>query len=222
MTKRVLITGGSRGIGKAIAECYISAGFQVVSPSREELELSSTESINKYLATPENIAIDVLINNAAENTISEIDDLSLDAWQRMMTINLTAPFLLIKFISKFMRQNNWGRIVNISSCYSLVGRIGRSAYGATKSGLNSLTRSAALELAPHNILVNSVLPGFIETDLTHQNNSPKQIQALCKQIPLNRLGTAEEIANLVFFLGTEKNTYITGQHMIVDGGFLAQ
>ena len=121
-----------------------------------------------------------------------------------------------------MVQQGWGRIVNLSSCYSLVSRIGRAAYSSTKSGLNALTRTAALEYAEYNILVNAVGPGFVETDLTHQNNTPEQIQAICQQIPVKRLGRPEEVAELVFYLGTDQNSYITGQLIIIDGGFLAQ
>jgi 3-oxoacyl-[acyl-carrier protein] reductase len=222
MMRRVLITGGSRGIGKAITQCYLNAGHEVILPGRDELDLASETSVNEFIVANQEKEFDVLINNAAENRISPIKDLPTAAWQRMLMINLTAPFLLTKMVTPYMAQQFWGRIVNLSSCYSLVSRIGRAAYSSTKSGLNALTRTAALEYAENNILVNAVCPGFVETDLTHQNNNPEQIQALCQQIPLKRLGKPEEIADMVFYLGSDRNSYITGQIIIIDGGYLAQ
>ena len=222
MMRRVLITGGSRGIGKAITQCYLNAGHEVILPGRDELDLASETSVNEFIVANQEKEFDVLINNAAENRISPIKDLPTAAWQRMLMINLTAPFLLTKMVTPHMVQQGWGRIVNLSSCYSLVSRIGRAAYSSTKSGLNALTRTAALEYAENNVLVNAVCPGFVETDLTHQNNNPEQIQALCQQIPLKRLGKPEEVADMVFYLGSDRNSYITGQIIIIDGGFLAQ
>ncbi|MFN8412662.1 MAG: SDR family oxidoreductase [Anaerolineales bacterium] len=104
---------------------------------------------------------------------------------------------------------NNGDVVNISSAYSAVSRVGRGGYGATKAAINSLTRTAALELAEHNILVNAIAPGFVETDLTRKNNSIEQIDLLKSQIPMKRLGLPGEIANLVYFLASDQNTYIT-------------
>ncbi len=222
MARRVLITGGSRGIGQAIVQRYAIAGYETVAPSRQDLDLAVGDSIHVYFAQPERRSVDVLINNAGENRIRSIADLALDEWQRMLMINLTAPFLLIKYVAPYMVQQGWGRVVNISSIYSQVSRAGRSAYGASKAGLNSLTRTAALEYAEQGILVNAICPGFIETDLTHQNNSSAQIEALKQQVPLKRLGTPAEVAELVFYLGSELNTFQTGQLFTIDGGFLAQ
>ena len=222
MIRRVLITGGSRGIGKAITQCYLNAGHEVILPGRDELDLASETSVNEFIVANHEKEFDVLINNEAENRISQLKDLPTAAWQRMLMINLTSPFLLTKMVTPHMAHQGWGRIVNLSSCYSLVSRIGRAAYSSTKSGLNALTRTAALEYAENNVLVNAVCPGFVETDLTHQNNNPEQIQALCQQIPLKRLGKPEEIADMVFYLGSDQNSYITGQIIIIDGGFLAQ
>ena len=165
---------------------------------------------------------DVVINNAAENLIFTLDKLSLDDWQRMQTINVTTPFLLIQHFAAGMARKGWGRIVNISSIYSLVSRPGRGAYAASKAGINGLTRTAALEFAESGILVNAVCPGFIETDLTRQNNTPAQIEVLRQQVPLKRLGAPEDVASIVFYLGSEQNTFITGQSVVADGGFLAQ
>ena len=223
MTKKcVLVTGGARGVGKAVVDYYKTAGFDICAPMRSELDLSSELSILDFMSQNENNRFDVLVNNAAENFISEIIDLSLVNWTRMQTINLTAPFLLTKLVAPHMIAQKWGRIVNISSAYSVISRIGRSGYGATKAGLSSLTRTAALEFAEHNVLVNAVAPGFVETDLTRKNNSPAQIDALIQQIPLKKLASPQEIAGFVYYLGSDQNTYITGQTIFMDGGFMAQ
>lgn len=220
--RTVLITGASRGIGKAIARKYQERGYKILAPSRQELELASAESVRSYAAVLKSTPVDVLINNAGENPIAEISSLDPAVWERSLAVNLTAPFLLIQQASVAMIQQGWGRIVNISSCFSLVTRRGRAAYGAAKSGLNALTRTAALEYARHNILVNALCPGFVETDMTRANNTPEQIEALRQSIPLGRLATAEEIAAFVFFLGSQENTYVTGQTLVIDGGFLCQ
>jgi 3-oxoacyl-[acyl-carrier protein] reductase len=222
MAKCVFITGGARGIGQAIAKRFQEAGYEVIAPSRQELDLSSMDSLREYSTHHRTIEADVLINNAGENKIRAIKDLALEDWQRMVSVNLTAPFLLTQLVTPYMERKQWGRIVNISSVYSLVSRIGRAAYSATKSGLNGLTRAAALEYAEHGILVNALCPGFVDTELTRQNNSADQIEALRNQVPLKRLATTQEVANAVFFLGSELNTYLTGQVITLDGGFMAQ
>jgi 3-oxoacyl-[acyl-carrier protein] reductase len=219
--RRVLITGGGRGIGQAIAAEFAKHGHEVTAPPRSELDLSSRKAIRAFTAQPGNAAFDVLINNAAENPIAGIGELPLEAFDRALSVDLAAPLQLMQAVTPHMLASGWGRIVNISSCYSLVTRQGRAAYGAAKAGLNSLTRTAALEFAPC-VLVNAVCPGFVATELTYRNNSPEQVEALCAQIPLGRLAATEEIGALVYFLGTDANTYITGQSLVIDGGFLCQ
>jgi 3-oxoacyl-[acyl-carrier protein] reductase len=219
--KTAFITGGSRGIGKAIVNRFRAAGLEVIAPSRKELDLSALDSIESHLAR-NGLKADVLINNAGENLIFTLDKLGLADWQRMQMINLTAPLLLIKHFAPIMARKGWGRIVNISSIYSLISRPGRGAYASSKAGLNGLTRTAALEYAESGVLVNAVCPGFVETDLTRQNNTPAQIEVLRQQVPLKRLGAPEDIASLVFYLGSDQNTFITGQTVVADGGFMAQ
>lgn len=217
----VLVTGGGRGIGRAIAEHYRMQGHEVTAPSRSELDLASTESVSAFTRTQQ-IAVDVLINNAGENKVGPLESVDERDWNRILQVNLTAPMLLMRAAARHMRTKNWGRVVNISSCYSLVSRAGRAPYASSKSGLNGLTRTAAIEYARDGILVNALCPGFVETDLTRANNGPEQIAALCALIPLNRLAQPAEIARCVYFLGSEQNSYITGQTVVVDGGFLVQ
>jgi 3-oxoacyl-[acyl-carrier protein] reductase len=216
-----LVTGAARGIGCSIANALRARGDTVLAPERAELDLASLESVQAWLRRPRPI-VDILVNNAGENPIGPLDGVALDTWQRALAVNLTAPMLLLQSLARDMRARRWGRVVNISSCYSLATRAGRAPYGAAKAGLNSLTRSAALEFASEGVLVNAVCPGFVETDLTRRNNTPEQIRALAAQVPLGRLAQPDEVARLVAFLTSSENTYLTGQTLVIDGGFLLQ
>ena len=217
--KRVLITGASRGIGQAIAACFASHHWQVFSPTRAQLDLAQLDSVKAFVQSG-GCDVDVLINNAGENIVMPFEKLSLPDWMHMQSVNLTAPFLLCQAATQTMLSNGWGRIVNVASCYSLVSRAGRAGYTASKSGLAGLTRAIAVEFAERGILANCVSPGFIETEMTQRNNTATQLDALRGQLPVKRLGTPAEIANLVYYLGSEQNTYSTGQNIAADGGFL--
>jgi 3-oxoacyl-[acyl-carrier protein] reductase len=222
MARRVFITGGSRGIGRAVAQRFAEAHFDVVAPGRDELDLASTDSVRAFIQRQGRLEADVLINNAGENKINLLRDMPLEDWNRILTVNLTSAFLLTQAVAPFMVRQRWGRIVNISSIYALLGRPGRAVYSASKSGLNGLTRAAAVEYGPDNVLVNAVCPGFVETALTRKNNSPEQIQAFENQTALRRMAQTGEIAEFIFFLGSDANTYITGQTIPIDGGFSCQ
>lgn len=217
----VLITGGSRGIGKAIADKFKAEGYSVFIPSREELDLSDKQSIQTYV-TNKTADFDVVINNAGINEIGELSNLEEDDIFRMININLVAPMLLLKTLTNGMRKRGFGRVVNISSIWGVVSKEGRSVYSATKNGLHGLTNTLALELAPYNVLVNTVCPGFTLTELTLKNNTNNEINEISSQIPLRRLAEPKEIANVVFFLCSKENSYITGQKIIIDGGFTIQ
>ena len=219
--RTVLVTGGARGIGRAIAEHYRAHGYTVAAPGRAELDLASKESIQRFVDAG-GAAVDVLVNNAGENKIGPLEALDPADWDRILQTNLTAPMLLIRAAARHMAAKGWGRVVNISSCYSMVSRAGRGPYTASKSGLNGLTRTAALEYAARGVLINALCPGFVETDMTRANNSREQIAALCALVPLGRLAKPDEIARGVYFLGSEENTYMTGQAIVLDGGFLIQ
>lgn len=217
--KRVLITGGSRGIGRAIAEKFRENGYDVVTPTREELNLLDDASIERYIQKNQESVIDVIINNAGINDINRIENITDDEINNMIRVNLIAP---IKFCRGFvggMKERNYGRIVNIGSIWAVVSKTGRCVYSATKNGIHGVTNTLSVELAPNNILVNTVCPGFTLTELTKKNNTDQEIAAISEDIPLGRMAQPEEIAEVVYFLASEKNTYLTGQKITVDGGF---
>lgn len=215
---RALVTGASRGIGAATAQALREQGVDVLTPTRQELNLDDPASIQTYVQA-QGGQIDILVNNAGINVLDALEDIAPDNWQRMVQVNLTAPLLLIQGLTGGMKARNWGRIVNLSSIFGVVTKERRGAYSAVKSGLNGLTRTAAVELAPHGVLVNSICPGYVETELTRANNSPEELQKIAATIPLNRLAAPEEIAHMIALLCSDANTYLTGQTLIVDGGF---
>lgn len=219
--KTALITGAARGIGAAIAARLQDEGIQILSPSSKVLDLSSIVSINTYLSTLTN-PIDILVNNAGINRLGSIDETSSDDFEEVIQINLLGHFRLTQGLVKGMKARRYGRIVNISSIWSLVSRERRVAYSATKAGINGLTRAQAIELAPYNILVNALAPGYVNTDLTRKNNTSVELEAIAKQIPLGRLAEPSEIAECVAFLCSPKNSYITGQVIAIDGGYLCK
>jgi 3-oxoacyl-[acyl-carrier protein] reductase len=217
--RKVLITGGSRGIGKAIANKFEKSGYFVVTPSRSEMDLSDANSVLKFIEKNKDEYFDVIVNNAGINDINLIEDITDDEIQRTMQINLISPIMLIRGFAGKMKESSYGRIINIGSIWAVVSKGGRCIYSATKNGIHGVTNTLAVELAPYNILVNTVCPGFTLTELTKKNNSQEAIQEITKEIPIGRMAEPEEIAEVVFFLGDERNTYLTGQKIAVDGGF---
>lgn len=220
--RSVLITGAARGIGAAIAARYRDDGWRVVAPSRAELDLADAAAVERFCARDDVGAIDVLVNNAGENVLGRIDALPDADLRRMVQTNLLSVWALVRRFAGPMAERRWGRIVNVASVYGIKSRAARGAYTATKAGLIGLTKTAAIEYGAGNVLVNAVAPGFIDTDLTRRNNTPEQLAALCAQVPLGRLGSTAEIAVLAAWLGGEANTYVTGQTLAIDGGFLIQ
>ena len=169
--RKVLITGASRGIGKAIAEKFKEEGYILVCPTRQEMDLSDPRSVEVYIANHKDEYFDVIVNNAGVNEINEITQIKDDELTQMMQINLISPIRLLRgFVGK-MKEKRYGRIVNIGSIWATVSKGGRCVYSATKNGVHGVTNTLAVELAPYNILVNTVCPGFTLTELTYKNNT---------------------------------------------------
>lgn len=216
--RTALVTGASRGIGAAIARKLADSGCKILTPSRLELDLASELSVESYLARLDQ-PIDILVNDAGINRIAMLKKIQSEDVRDTLQINLLAPFRLIQFLAQQMKARNYGRVVNISSLWGIVSKEGRISYSMSKTALNGMTRSLAIELAPFNILVNAVAPGYVMTDLTRQNNTPAEIEKISQSIPIQRLAEPQEIANIVAFLCSEQNTYLTGQTIVVDGGY---
>ncbi len=240
LSKRTaLITGATRGIGKSIAADFLKAGAQVILTGTKQTTIEKLSSENKDpciqwvqadFTTQTGIdeftgklktvnPIDICVNNVGINIIKPFEKYSQDEYQRLISINLTAPFMLIQYLIPGMKERGFGRIVNIASIWSHITKAGRSLYTTSKTGLVGFTRSMAVECASSNILVNAVSPGFTLTELTKKSLSAGEMEALTDEIPLKRFANPDEIAKTVLFLCSGLNTYITGQNIIIDGGF---
>jgi 3-oxoacyl-[acyl-carrier protein] reductase len=232
--KTALVTGASRGIGKAIALELKNQGFSVIGTATSDtgakllteqgieghvLDLNSLESINNFWETLEtnNKIISVLINNAGITRDNIVLRMSDEEWSDIMNVHLYGTFQLCKRSLKMMLKNKWGRIINISSASASIGNRGQSNYAAAKAGVEAFTKSLAKEVGKRDITINSVAPGFISTDMTTQNDGVNT-EYLVKEIPLGRFGEPEEVAELVNFLCSESASYITGQTIHINGG----
>lgn len=220
--RKALVTGASRGIGKAVAAKLQADGYDVSTPSHAELDLASVESIDCFCKAQRDVTFDILINNAGLNDVHNVEDITEDELLRMTNVNLLAPLRLIRGLVPNMKKQKYGRIVNIGSIWGLAGKPGRTVYAATKHGIHGITQTLAVELAPYNILINTVCPGFTLTDLTRKNNTPEQIEEISSYIPMGRMAQPEEQAAVICFLTEESNTYITGQQIAVDGGYTSK
>lgn len=239
----VLVTGAMRGMGKQFADDLAKLGANLILTGTDEdmiqalnreaihnkqtsrkyyaVDFTNAESSNAFIEGLEAYQkIDVCINSAGINRLNSIEDTLIDDWKDMMAVNLEAPFMITRAVSKLMKKNLYGRIINISSIFGVISKEKRSIYTTTKFGLRGLTVTSAIELAPYNILVNSVSPGFVLTELTKKNLSESEIKNLVSQVPLGRFADADEISRVVLFLASPLNTYLTGQNIIVDGGFV--
>ena len=236
-----LVTGGSRGIGRAIALTLAKDGFQVLltyvsRPEEAEetvaairqaggvaqaaaLNVGDAEAVAAFFADQikDKLQLAALVNNAGITKDGFLVRMKDEDFDRVLTINLRGAFLCTREAAKIMSKNRRGRIVNISSVVGQMGNAGQVNYAAAKAGLLGLTKSCAKELAARNITVNAVAPGFIETDMTA--TLPDDVRAAyAEAIPLKRMGTAQEIADAVSFLVSDKAAYITGQVLGVNGG----
>jgi 3-oxoacyl-[acyl-carrier protein] reductase len=229
--RAALVTGGTRGIGEAIARRLVAAGAAVlvtgtraggVPPSGcsyRAINFEDAAATETFAGEAAEMGFDILINNAGINVISPFDRIDPKDFDRIHQVNVRAPFLLCRMLIPGMRSRGWGRIVNISSIFGKVSREFRAAYSTSKFGLDGMTAALAAEVAADGILANCVAPGFIDTDLTRRILGEKGVTELVSRIPVKRLGTAEEIAAFVVWLAGPENTYISGQNIAIDGGF---
>ena len=234
--KKILVTGATGGIGGAIVNNFLSLNATVLGTGTNAEKLNSLKSkypnllteqfdISKHEKIEEFIdkiyssmnGLDILVNNAGVTK----DNLSLrmknEEWQKVIDINLTSTFYLCKFAIKKMLKNKFGRVVNITSIVGHTGNIGQVNYSSSKAGIVAMSKSLAIEYAKKNITINCVSPGFIQTKMT--DSISEQIKSeLTSRIPMNRLGTVEDVSNTVEFLSSEASSYITGETIHVNGG----
>lgn len=218
--KKILITGGTKGIGMSISELFDNLGGDVIALNSKDCNFEE-DDIKEFLESDKDFDdIDILINNAGINKIDYFEDINDDDFDRIMKVNVKAPYLMSRHVIKNMVKNNWGRIINISSVWGTKSIEQRASYTTSKHAIKGMTKTMAIEFAKNNILVNTVSPGFTDTELTSKTLSEEQKNNLIKKVPMNRMADSSEIANVVAFLCSEFNTYTTGQDIAVDGGFL--
>jgi 3-oxoacyl-[acyl-carrier protein] reductase len=239
----VLITGATRGMGEQFANDFAKLGADLILTGTDKdkieelnrkakhdkqtsmkyyaVDFTNTQSTDTFIKAIEAYQkIDVCINNAGINRINFLDETLLEDWQDILKVNLEAPFRLTRAVSQLMKKNRYGRIVNIASIFGVISKARRSIYSTTKFGLRGLTVTSAIELAPYNVLVNSVSPGFVQTELTKRILNDEEMKSLALQIPVGRFAEPDEISRVILFLASSLNTYLTGQNIVVDGGFV--
>lgn len=243
MSKVALITGGTRGIGKQIALTLANEQYDIILNYRSENDelknvqkeiesnnvkcmlvkgdVSSFEDCENMIkeAINEFGKIDVLVNNAGITKDTLLMRMSKEDFESVIDVNLVGTFNMSKNVIQYMMKQRSGRIINISSVVGISGNAGQTNYAASKAGIIGFTKSLAKEVASRNILVNAVAPGFIETDMTAVLKDEVKDE-IAKQIPLKRMGTSKDVANVVSFLASENSSYITGQVIHIDGGML--
>ena len=239
-----VVTGGGRGIGKGIAGKMAAAGAGVIVGDIDmaQAQLTADEirrknakvtAVQVDVSREESVAelirraldgfgnVDILINNAGIMFRTRLMNISIDEWERIIRVNLTGPFLCTKAVIPLMKKNGFGRIVNISSSAGRsVSTLGGVHYTASKAGLLGLTRAVAKEVAPFGITVNAVCPGLIDTQMARETTTQQELENFLGSFPLKRLGTPEEIGDLVVFLCSENASYITGASLDINGGDL--
>ena len=237
--KKILITGGSGGIGTAICDLYQSKHFNLILTSSsdeklQKLKLRYGENNHYYkldLLDKENVEnttldisknhkdISIIINNAGLTKDSLLLRMKSNQWEDVITTNLSSNYYILKSLLPNMMSNKYGKVIGISSVIALTGNAGQSNYAASKSGLLGLYKSLALEFSKRNININVVSPGFISSPMTDKLTENQKNEILSK-IPSNRFGLPRDVANLVYFLSTDESSYITGQNFNINGGML--
>jgi 3-oxoacyl-[acyl-carrier protein] reductase len=229
--RRALVTGGTRGIGWAIAERLVGAGAAVTVTGAHPggappegcevrtVDFADAEATEQFAGEIAGEGVTVLVNNAGINTIDLFEEIDPADFDRIQQVNVRAPLLLCQAVLPEMRRSGWGRIVNISSIFGQISRARRASYSASKFALDGLSLALAAEVAAEGILVNCVSPGFVDTDLTRSVLGEAGIAELTAQVPIGRLAKPAEVAELVAWLVGPANTYLTGQNIAIDGGF---
>lgn len=233
LKKKVLVTGASRGIGKAIS-LALKDSYEVLGTSTSKegaislaneginglvLDLKDKKSLEEFnqLLVSEHSDIDILINNAGMTKDNLVLRMTDEEWSDVVNVHLTGAFKITKTILKFMLKKRWGRVINITSASASLGNKGQSNYAAAKSGVEAFSRSLAKEVGSRSITVNCIAPGFIETDMTEEIDGTARDNIIA-QIPLSRFGRPDEIAQFVKYLISEEASYITGQTIHINGG----
>jgi 3-oxoacyl-[acyl-carrier protein] reductase len=237
--RTALVTGSTRGIGRAIAEALADAGARVAVVGRDAgraqevastigrdaagfaCDVTDTASVTALVESVEKAfgQIDILVNNAGLTRDNILFRLKDDDWDTVLDANLRGAFVAIRAASRGMMKRRWGRIINIASVVGIIGNKGQANYAASKAGLIGFTKSVAKEYASRNVLANCIAPGFIDTDMT--NALPDEARAaLLEHIALGKLGRPEDVAGAVLFLASDLASYITGQVLVVDGGMV--
>ena len=216
---KILLTGSSGAIGSSIQERLKQDRHTIIAPSSAELDLSSTQSVANWLSDNSQEWFDGIILSAGINRPELLIQTDESELSKILEVNLRSNRRILAELLPGMAERKFGRIVAISSAYSIISRVGRSSYSISKAGLDALIRSAAVEYGPDNILANLVAPGFINTSLTLRNNTDDQLSKILERVPMTRLGEPGEVSSAVAFLISAENTFITGQRLNVDGGF---
>ena len=219
--KKLFLTGASGDIGTAVKKKFEENNFQVIAPGRDELDLENISAISGYFRQNKHEA-DAVIHCAGFNNPKMSDLLTIEDIEKTARINYISFVEMVRRLVPPMKAKKKGHILAISSLYGSISRSGRLAYTASKHALNGVVKTLSCELGEYNILVNALSPGFVDTKMTRKNNTPEKIAVLKNKIPVKRLAAPEDIANTAFYLCSRENSYISGQDIIVDGGFMAE
>jgi len=226
-----LVTGGTRGIGAAIARRLWRDGAKVtVTGTREEgrapegcgyraVDFADHAAVGVFAADIGDSGVDILVNNAGVNKIAPFAEIDLADFDRIQSVNVRAAVVLCRAVLPSMRRRRWGRIVNVASIFGVVSAPFRASYSASKFALDGMTAALAAEVAADGILANCVSPGVIDTELTRSVLGDSGMKALVSRVPVGRLGTPDEVAALVAWLAGPENTFVSGQNLVIDGGF---
>jgi NAD(P)-dependent dehydrogenase (short-subunit alcohol dehydrogenase family) len=217
--RRAVVTGGTRGIGAAVAERLARDGAEVAALGRADADLADRAAAEALAARLASERVDVLVNCAGINAIAPFAEIDPADFDRIHEVNLRAPMLLCRAVVGGMRERGWGRIVNIGSIWGVVSRARRASYSASKFGLDGLTAALAAEVAADGVLANCVSPGVVETEMTRSVLGESGMAELVAQVPAGRLAQPAEVAELVAWLAGPANTFVSGQNVVIDGGF---